>query len=403
VEHEGALSGVRVLDLGQFLSAPRCGQILAEHGADVVKIEPGQGETLRLLVTVAGAERVLSCINTNKRGLRLDLRSPAGRELFLELVKAADVLLENFTPGTMERMGLGYDSLAEANPRLVYASITGYGQTGPLRDRPAFDIIAQASSGIMDALGLAQRPPPIFFADLVSGAYAALGVVMALFARARTGRGQRVDVSMQDVMYAHHFRAHSHRALGEHEARATAVLGRSIDNLMTDPDNPLPFWNSYLAADGFVAVVALTDSQWRRLMQAVGRDDLNADPRFANFVTRVRNAAAGIEALSGWMAARTAAEAVDALTAARVPCARVCPTSEVNADPQLAAREMLASVEHPRLGRIDVPGTAIKLSATPGRVARPHPDLGGHTREVLAELLGMGDDELARWKERGAF
>lgn len=403
MSHEGALSGVRVLDLGQFLSAPRCGQLLAEHGADVIKVEPGQGDTLRLLTTISGAERVLSCVNTNKRGLRLDLRSRAGRDLLLELAAVSDVLVENFAPGTMERMGLGYDALAARNPRLVVASIAGFGQTGPLRDRPAFDIIAQASAGIMDALDLSSRPPPIFFADLVSGAYAALGVVMALFARTRTGRGQHIDVSMQDVMYAHHFRAHATRALGDAGARAVRVLGRSLDNLMTNPDDPLPFWNSYLASDGFVAIVAMTDDQWQRLMEAVGRADLAADPRFSNFVTRVRHAAAGVEVLSSWAAARTAAEVVEALTAARVPCARVCPTAEVNDDPQLAARGMLGRVDHPRLGAIGVPGTAIKLSATPGGVTRPHPDLGGHSREVLRELLGLDDDGYDAWKRKGAF
>ena len=398
-----ALEGIRVLDLGQFLSAPRCGQLLAELGADVIKIEPGQGDTMRLLMKLAGAEKVLGAVNTNKRGMKLDLKSAQGPSILKRLVARSDVLLENFVPGTMGRLGLGYDTLTEVNPKLVYASISGFGITGELGDRPAFDIIAQATSGIMDALDLAHRPPPVFFADFVSGAYAALGIMAALFARERTGEGQRVDISMQDVMYAHHFRAQTLRALGDDQETTSQILGRSIDHLMTDPDNPLPFWNSYLAKDGFVAVVALTEGQWRRLMETIGRSDLVQDARFSNFVTRIRNAAEGVEIVSEWVSNRNADDVVESLAAARVPCGKVCPTAEVNRDSQLGEREMFQRVRHERLGEIGVPGSVLKLSRTPGEVVRPHPDLGEHTEEVLREVLEATDTELADWKKAGAI
>jgi CoA:oxalate CoA-transferase len=398
-----ALGGIRVLDLGQFLSAPRCGRILAELGADVIKVEPAQGDTMRLLMMLAGADKVLSVVNAGKRGLKLNLKSAGGPELLRKLVAASDVLLENFVPGTMERLGLGWDDLSRINPRLIYASISGFGTTGPRGDRPAFDIIAQATSGIMDALEMPDRPPPVFFADLVSGAYAALGIMAALFARERSGHGQRIDVSMQDVMYAHHFRAHTLRALGDDLERSSRILGRSIDHLLTDADDPLPFWSSYLASDGFVAVVALTEGQWARLMRAVGREDLVKDPRLSSFVARVRNAALGVEVLSEWVGSRTADEVVEVLTAARVPCGKVCSTPAANEDPQLAERGMYHTVRHTRLGEIGVPGPALKMSRTPTTVESPHPDLGQHTEDVLRDLLEASDEDLAGWRKAGAI
>ena len=398
-----ALEGIRVLDLGHFLSAPRCGQILAELGASVVKIEPPQGETMRILMSLAGAERILSVVNTNKRGITLNLKSESGRALFKELVKVSDVVVENFSYGTMEQMGLDYEHLAEVNPRLVYASISGFGDTGPEKDRAAFDIIAQATGGIMGALDVRDRPPGVFFADLVSGAYAAMGIAFALLVRERTGKGQRIDISMQDVMYAHHFQAHSIRALGESAAETTGILGRPIEKLMTDHDNPLPFWNSYRARDGYVAIVALTDRQWERLIRAIGREDLLDDARFSNFVTRIHNAAAGVEILSEWAGKRTVAEIVQTLTASRVPCGKVCSTDDVNADPQLGERGMLSQVDHPQLGPIGVPGSVLKMSMTPGEVSSAHPNHGEHTEEVLKELLDVGDDEIAEWRADGAI
>ncbi|HEO70794.1 MAG TPA: CoA transferase [Candidatus Hydrogenedentes bacterium] len=398
-----ALEGIRILDLGHFLAAPRCGQILGELGATVVKIEPPQGETMRILMSLAKAERILAVVNTNKRGISLNLKSDAGQALFLKLVAAADVVLENFGSGTMDRLGLGYGHLAEVNPGLVYASISGFGNTGPQKNRGAFDIIAQATSGIMDALGLPDRPPGIFFADLVSGAYAAMAIVAALFVREKTGKGQQIDISMQDVMYAHHFRAHAVQALGDAAEETTGMLGRSVDNLLTDHEHPLPFWNTYRTKDGHVAIVALTDRHWERLMKAIGHENLLDDARFANFITRIHNAPAGVEILSRWAADRTVDEVVRVLNECDVPCGKVCSTQDVKVDPQLAERGMVNEVQHSLSGPIRVPGSALKMSVTPGEISRPHPGLGEHTEEVLREFLDMDDEEIAEWKSRGAI
>ena len=403
MERKGALEGIRVLDLGYFLSAPRCGQILAEQGADVIKIEPPHGDTMRLLMSLAGAEKILSIVNANKRGIILNFRNEAGRELFKELVKVSDVVLENFKHGFMEDMGLGYEELEKINPRIVYASIYGFGSTGALRDRPAFDLIAQASSGIMHALDMHDRPPPIFFGDLISGAYAAMGISFALFSREKTGQGQRVDISMQDVMYYHQFQAMSIRAMGDTADDTAGILGRSMHNLLTDRQDPLPFWNSYRGQDGFVGVAALTDSQWRRMMKAIGRDDLVDDPRFSNFITRVHNSRAGVKIIAQWAAKRSCDEIVQALSEQRVPCAKVISAEEVNEDPQLKERGMLAEVEHASLGKIGVPGSVFKMSRTPGQVRTAHPGLGEHTEEVLKELLGLDDAQIAELEAKGAI
>jgi len=233
------LSGIRVLELGVFLAAPRCARILAEEGAEVIKVEPPTGEPMRVLMALTGAERVLSAVNAGKKGITLDLRTEAGRRLLLELAAVSDVLVENHVPGSLDRLGVGWEALQEVNPRLVYASLSGFGHTGPLADRGAFDIIAQATSGIMALSGRPELPPPVPFADLVAGAYAASAIGLSLFARERTGRGRRVDVSMQDVMYVHHFRAQSERALGEEAARVESLLGRSIHDLFWDADRPV--------------------------------------------------------------------------------------------------------------------------------------------------------------------
>jgi crotonobetainyl-CoA:carnitine CoA-transferase CaiB-like acyl-CoA transferase len=399
----GALAGIRVLEIGQFLSAPRCARILAEQGADVIKVEPPTGDPLRLLMTLSGAERALSVVNGNKRSVVLNLKKASAQRALRALVKEVDVVVENNAPGMLAKVGLAPEVLRAENERLITASISGFGGTGPLKERVAFDIIAQATSGIMDGLGLGDRPPAIFFADLVSGGYAAMAIGFALFARERTGRGQHLDISMQEVMYAHHFNAHTHRALSdEDEAHVVERLGRSLDHIITSSESPLPFWNAYLATDGRVAVVALTDAQWQRLMVAIGRDELVGDPRFETFAHRVRHAAEGLEVVEAWTRGKSSEEIVDALAAVGIPCGKVKSRDEVNEDPQLEARGMMQTARHPRLGDVPVPGSALKLEGNP-RLDRGCPELGEHTAAVLGDLLHMDEDALAALRDEGAI
>lgn len=390
-----ALDGIKVLDLSQFLSGPRCSQLLALKGADVVKVEPPIGETMRMLTRFMKSERMMSVMHQNKRGIVVDMKKEEGRSLIRRLADAADVVVENFAPGLMSKIGLGYETLRETNPRMIYVSISGFGRTGPMSNRLAFDIVAQASAGIMSAYKMEDKTPKIYFADLVSGAYAALGAVEALFHRERTGEGQLVDVSMQDVMYFQNFSAMSDKALKAVADDVEKMIGRSITNLLSDDAHPLPFWASYKAKNGYVVIVALTDSEWKGLMEAIGREDTLNDFRFSNFLTRIQNAPDGIKLIAPWVAEHTTDEVVVALEARKVPCAAVLNFEQVNHHPQLDARGMLAAVEDSEYGTISVPGDPIKLGACPDDVRSSCPHIGEHTAEVLGEWLGMSDEDIA--------
>jgi formyl-CoA transferase len=401
--NEKALEGIVVLDLSQFLSGPRCTQLLAMKGATVIKIEPPAGEAMRVLCTLMNAERIMSTMHQNKKGIVLDLKKEEGKDIFRQLVRKADVVVENFAPGLMDEMGLGYDSLKELNPRIVYAVISGFGRTGPFSDRLAFDIISQAAGGIMHAYNAPHCPPKIFFGDLVSGAYCALGIMEALLQRERTGRGQLVDVSMQDVMYFQHFGAFSDKAIEPVKEKVTELLGRDLNNLLTDESNPLPFWNSYRATDGYIVLVALTERQWRNFMDAIGRPEMKTNPRFSNFAARVRNASEGTKIIAEWAALHTVQEVFNILTAVRIPCQPVLDKSQVNSDPQLESRGMLRTVNHSRLGDIAVPGDPVRLSESESCVDKACPDLGQHTDEVLRLMLGLDDAAISELKKKRAI
>jgi len=377
------LSDVRVLDLSQFLSGPRCGQLLAYLGADVVKIEPPAGDTMRLQLAATGSERGMHTMHAGKRGLVLDLRAEKDRALFLRLVDKADVLVENFAPGIMRKLGLDYDTLTVRRPMLIFASIAGFGQDGPLAERTAFDIIAQATGGAMHANHVPDRAPGMFIADLVSGAYAALGVLAALRTRERTGRGQRIDISMQDVVYFQNFWAMVDRAVEPDKGKMQSILGAPITDLLSNVDNPMCFWHSYAARDGHVVVVALTDRQWQALIEATGLSALAADEGLGDFVGRIRHTERGVAILTGWMRERTCAEIIDLLTDARVPCGKVDDYADLQHDEQLTARGMLAHA-----GGHDVPGNPIKMSAHAWTPTRPGPAMDEHRAEILRDWLG---------------
>lgn len=390
------LDGVRVLDLSMFLSGPRASQILADFGAEVIKIEPPGGETMRLwMKMIPDQADSMTHWHRSKKGLSLDVRKPEGAAILKKLLASADVLIENLAPGALDKCGLGYDDLKAEFPRLVYCSISGFGKDGPLSHRVAFDIIAQATGGIMSANRTESRSPGVFFGDLVSGAYAAMGVMMALMYREKTGRGQLVDISMQDVMYFHNFRAMQHR-MHEDPDKVKAALGGSFEDIFT-ADDGLPFWRPYQARDGYVAVVFLTDRQWLDMCDLMERPDLKADPRFANFVGRIKNRDAVKDEVKAWMEEKTSAEIEAALDSKRIPCGRVLDSRQVNLDPNLKARGMLAEVAAE--GRtIPAPGNPIRLSESPASLRRRAPEPGEHNRELL-HSLGLAEteiDELAK-------
>jgi len=400
-----ALQGIRVLDLSQFLSGPRATQILADLGAEVIKIEqPGVGEGLRILTMLApGSDRILSILNRNKLAMTLNLRSPRGREILKELAGRSDVLVENFTPGTMAKYGLDYPSLKKINPRIIYGAITGFGQTGPRSACPAFDIIAQATGGIMAANRQPDRVPGTFMADLTSGAYLALGVILSLFHRERTGQGQLVDVSMQDVMYSQNFPAMSRRALLEVRNDILNQAGINPESLMTEIERPVPFWRPYKAKNGYVAIVALTDAQWRRMMNAIGRPDLAEDERLSNTLARFINSTLSIGVMEAWTSQRTVQEIVEILDRAQIPCGPVQDSEALLTDPQLQSRGMLAQVPHPSYQRVQVPGFPIQFSETPAVLETAAPELGRDTTKILREFLSKTPEEIEGLREEGVI
>ena len=396
------LEGIRILDVSQFLSGPRAGQLLAEMGAEVIKIEPPAGETLRMMtMLMPGADRILSILNRDKKGITLNLRTEKGREIFLGLAKVSDGVIENNVPGRMEAMGLGYPQLRDVNPALIYGAISGFGQTGPLSNTPAFDVIAQATGGIMEAYRRPDRPPGTFMADLVSGAYLAMGFLGALIQRGRTGKGQMVDVSMQDVMYVHNFPAMSRKALEPVRESMLQSLGKTPEGLLSDMDKGVPFWNSYQAGDGYVVVVALTEGQWKRMCRAIGKDEMLSDERFSNVLTRFLNADAYRAVWAEWIGRHTVEEVVSRLRAANVPCGEVKDADMVNQDPQLEARGMFHRVPHPQYGHVDIPGPAFKLSETPLTSETAAPALGEHNEAVLCDLLGYEPEEIKALRREG--
>ncbi|MEW5945191.1 MAG: CoA transferase [bacterium] len=394
------LDGVKVLDLSQFLSGPRCTQILADMGAEVIKVEPPEGETMRILsMVMAGAEKSMSIINRNKKGITLNLKKEKGVELLKGLVKHADVLVENFLPGTMEKFGAGYEVLRGINPGLIYAAITGFGQTGPLSFKGAFDIIAQATGGIMAAYKIPDKPPGTFFGDLVSGAYCAVGIMGALMVREKTGEGQMIDISMQDVMYFHNYPAMSYAAIGAEREEMLKKLGKTKEEVKAIRERGVIFWNSYRAKDGYVAVVALTEGQWKRFVETIGRPDILDNPKFSNVMTRMLHSDEVRHIVEEWSGERTMDEVVEILDRARVPAGQVREAEQLVDDPQLRARGMYCEVEHPKYGKIGVPGVPIKMSGTPGEVHCAHPVLGEHNQEIYGGWTGCTPEQIKQLKK----
>lgn len=378
------LEGVRVVDLTQVMAGPFCTMLLADMGADVIKVEPtGTGDLSR---SMGGAEMRLQgddnapflALNRNKRSIALDLKEPADVEAFLALVRTADVLVENFRPGVMERLGLGYAELAAINPGLIYASISGFGQTGPYASRPGFDLIAQGMAGIMSVTGEADGAPVkcgVPIADLAAGLYAANGVLAAYVVRQRTGRGQQLETSLFEAALA----------LSVWESTEYWATGRPPRRHGSAHRLNAPY-QAFRTRDGYVTLAALTSQQWRNLCATLGRPELEEDPGFATNDQRMANLPRLVEEIEAALAAGTTDEWVGRFLEAGVPAGALLDYQQVFDDPHTRARDMVEVVEHPVEGTIRTLGFPLKLSDTPLRVRRPPPLLGEHTEEVLREL-----------------
>lgn len=393
-----ALEGIRVLDLSRYIAGPFCAQALGDLGADVVKVEriDGGEEGRRVGETVEGDTLFFLSTNRNKRGVAVDFRDPEGLALVRRLALRADVVVENFRPGTMEAMGLGYEALSAENPGLVMVRISGFGQEGPLARHPCFDGAAQAHSGIMAMTGAAGGPPTmagVFVCDYATALYGAIGALAALQARARTGRGQVVEATLMDSGLSMLTTAIPERVL----------FGREPDR-RGNRDRYLSPSHCFASRDGaWIYVVAGSDAHFPRLCAAMGRPELADDPRFSNFVARNENVAALEGILDAWAASLDGQTLLERLHAHEVTAERVATIADVVASPQVAARGQIVDVPHPRLGSVPFPGPAMKLHGTPTQIRRGAPGLGEHASEVLAEWLGMDEGEIAGLVEAGTI
>jgi crotonobetainyl-CoA:carnitine CoA-transferase CaiB-like acyl-CoA transferase len=385
------LDGLTVIDLTRVLSGPYCTMLLADMGARVIKIEqPGRGDDTRGWGPpfVGSESAYFLSINRNKESVTLDLKSRDGRALLDRLLARADVLVENFRPGAMQRLGFGYDALAPRFPSLVYCSISGFGQTGPRRDQPGYDAVIQGEGGLMSITGEEHGPPlrlGVAISDIVSGMFAAQGIAMALLARFRTGRGQHVDIGMLD----------STAALLTYQAAIYFATGASPARLGNRHPTIVPY-ETFPAADGDLVLAVGNDELWRSFCRAADLTALADDPRFATNRARVQHYDQLKPQIDSRLRTRTRAEWIERLTAEGVPCGSVRAIGDVLTDPQLDARGMIAAVEHATLGPLRTLGLPIKLSDTPGRVRSAPPTLGQHTGSVLHDDLGLSEADIAR-------
>lgn len=398
----GALSHLRVLDLSRVLAGPWATQILADLGAEVIKIErPGPGDETRTwgppwLHDAAGRETgesaYFACTNRGKRSVAVDLGRPEGREVVRRLAQRADVLFENFKVGALSRMGLGYRDLSALNPRLVYCSISGFGQDGPYRDRPGYDFLIQAMGGLMSVTGEPDGPPlkvGVAITDILTGTYAATAVLAALAHRDRTGEGQHVDLALLDVQLA---------SLAN-QAQSYLVTGRPPGRLGNAHPSIVPY-QAFATADGHVVVAVGNDAQFARLCEVAGAPDLARDARFATNAGRVEHRAALVALLAPVLAGRTSQDWIAALEAAGVPCGPIHDIAHAFEDPHVRHRDVRVEVPHPLAGTVPLVASPIRLSRTPVHHGRP-PLLGEHTGEVLTEVLGMESEEIEALRRQG--
>ena len=392
----GPLAGVKVIELAHIMAGPVCGLMLADMGADVIKIEkvPDGDDTRRMVPpTMDGESAAFMILNRNKRGVSINLKSADGKAVLEKMLATADVLIENYRPGTMERFGLGYETLHKMNPALIYCQVTGFGRTGPYANRAGFDLIAQGLSGIMSVTGegAGRQPvkagPPI--TDISAGILAAMGVLAAYVHRLKTGEGQLVDTSLLEAGVTTTY----------WQSAICLATGKSPGAIGSAHPLSAPY-QAIQTQDGWINIGAANQANWKRLVEVIEKPKLANDPRFLDNAARLKNLPALIEILTARFRARTTSDWLARLEAAGVPAGPVLSISEMLTDPQVLARQMVVEVEHSRLGLMKTLGPPVKFSATPGGVKHGAPQLGEHTREVLREY-GYSDAEITALVGKG--
>ncbi len=390
------LEGVRILELGQIIAGTYGSQVLSDLGAEVIKIEAPEGDLGRIpsVAPYRGLSGLFLTFNRNKQSVVINLKSAAGRQLFYDLVKISDVVIDNFRPGVLERLQIDYPTLSRINPRIIQCSVTGFGSAGAYKDLPALDLNIQAISGHMAVTGEPGRPPVrvgIPLADISGGIYSSKGILAALFDRERTGKGRRVEISMFDTML--------------HLMTYMGTMWLTNGEVPKPPgsahDYSVP-WQAFATTDGYIVVATRQEAFWRKLCAVLERPDLAGDPRFADNPSRVKNRQVLVPLLEQIFRTRTTADWLERLRGADVPAAPVNNIDAAFAEPPVKEREMIVEYDHPQVGKVRLPGNPIKMSDMVGTISRPAPMLGEHTDTVLKTLLHLSEEEIARLHESGA-
>jgi len=388
VPNTGPLKGMKVIEMAHIMAGPVTGLMLADMGADVIKVERPNGDDTRRFLPpdIEGESAAFMMMNRNKRGIRLDLKTKAGKAALIRLIEQADCLIENYRHDTMVKLGLGYDELKKINPGLIYCEISGFGRTGPYRERGGFDLIAQGMSGLMSITGEAPGRPPVKVgapvSDITAGILGAMGCAAAYAHKLQTGEGQRVDTSLFEAGITH---TYWQSAICFATGIAPGPMGSA---------HPLNApYEAFRTADGWLNLGAANQTNWERMLKVIDAEQLAQDPRFASNRTRMENRADLAAALAPYFKPETTQHWLEALEAAGVPAGPVLSIDEMHADPQTIARDMVPEVEHPVAGTVKTIGAPVKFHGTPGGVKRPAPLLGQHTEEVLAEA-GFSADEI---------
>jgi CoA:oxalate CoA-transferase len=391
---KGALEGVRVLDFTQYLSGPHGTSVMSELGAEIIKIErPGMGEPERQAMpkTPKGESYQFFSYNRGKKSITLNLKDPKGVEVAKKLVAKVDILVENFAPGVMERLGLSYEEASKINPRIIYASISGFGQTGPRRNDVSYDVVAQAMGGLMSVTGYPDGEPlkaGISLGDYMGGYNGVIAILAALYYRTVTGEGQAIDISMQDGIWAMVFPDRANYF-------DTLEVPKRFGNKLS---SSAPF-GAYNARDGYVVICTITDPQWQKVLQAMGREDLIGEESFATRENRTKNMKEVDGLVQEWCREKTVEEIFAILKKSGVPCSPLPTFDQVANDPHLLSREMIVEVNQPVSGKVKLTGSVYKMSKTPGDRKKRIPDVGEHNEEIYGELLGLDGQEMKKLKE----
>lgn len=382
------LAGLKVIDVTQFISGSRCTQLLADMGAEVVKVEPPEGDTLRIIFQLMpGAERCYSVLNRNKYGIAVNWHEKEGQEVMRRLAAQADIFVQNLIPGALEQNGMGYDDLKKLKQDIIYTQISGFGATGVNPERAAFDIIAQATGGQFWNDQDTYLMPANYWGDLMAGTYAANAILLALIHRMKTGEGQYVDLSMQDIMYFNNYRALMDKALGKTAKDIEKKLGRKPEEVMNSTDR-MPFYGFFKSKDGKVAIVAITARQWKKLTEIIGQPQMATDAKFNNLISQIHNHNEAVALIEDWTSLHTSQEIIKILEGKKIPCGIAYTNEQVNQDENLNARGMFQKVNHQQFGDIDIPGFPYKFSEAHGSIRMPAPALGEHSRFILESWLG---------------